>query len=113
MSVSSVQPPVFDAPFRLDQTGQVVVVEQDSPAEIGAAVYDVIVCPVGANIADPGFGIPSPIFASVPLDTTAIAAAVQALEPRASTTVVQQAISRVQALQPVELDVTSQVQAGS
>lgn len=104
-------PPAFDAPFRLDSGGLVVVADQDSSADIGSCVYNVIVCPQGAKLNAPTFGNPSDLFDNLPIDTKAIEKAVNSLEPRANTTVIQEQIQRVQALQPVQLDVTSEVSA--
>lgn len=105
--------PQFDAPFRLGPDGQPVTVVQDSPNEIGAAVYDIMVCPQGAAVNNPDFGIPSPLFDLLDIDTAAIVAAVQQLEPRATTDVVQRAITQVSHPQQVTLVVTSQVTTGS
>jgi hypothetical protein len=105
-------PPQFDAPFRLDTSGHPVMVEQDSSEEIGAAVYNIVICPQGAKLNDPTFGTPSPLFGNAPLDTTAIIKAVQAREPRANATAVQETIRVVQAAQPVRLDVVAHVSAG-
>jgi phage baseplate assembly protein W len=72
-----------DAPFRLDVTGRPVYVEQDSPADVAACVYRILSCPQGAKPGDPDFGIPWPLFQTAPLNTQAILAAVQQIEPRA------------------------------
>ena len=79
----SVDLPQFDGPFRLNPDGQVAVVEQDSPAEVGVAVLNILVCPQGANTTDPAFGVPSLLFGSLPVDLTDIQAAVTGQEPRA------------------------------
>lgn len=102
-------PPAFDAPFRLDVSGHVVTVDQDSPSDIGSCVYNVIVCPQGAKLNDDSFGNPSDLFDNLPVDTAAIQKAVNSLEPRSNTTVVQEQILRVQSLQPVQVDVTAEV----
>src|ERR1035437_3878900 len=76
----------FDAPFRLGVDGKPVMVAQNSPEEVGAAVYNILVCPQGAKLADPMFGMPSPLFQPTPLDLTAILRTLQRLEPRADYT---------------------------
>lgn len=74
--------PQFDAPFRLDDNGLAVVVEQNSPSDVAACVYNVLTCPVGDKLGDPSFGVPSLLFSTVPLNTAGILAAIQRLEPR-------------------------------
>lgn len=82
-------------PFRLGDDGVPVTVPQDSPEEIGAAVLNVLVCPQGAKLADPGFGIPELLFQNVPLNLTGVLEAVRRLEPRADLSATQ-ALSDVQ-----------------
>lgn len=84
--------PQFDVPFRIGKNGQVATVEQGSAEEVGAQIYNVIACPQGAKLNDPTFGIPSPLFAAMPLDTSGIANAVQAQVPGATIDVIQRAL---------------------
>lgn len=74
--------PHFAAPFSF-VAGHASVLEQDDPAEIGAAVYNVAVCPQGFRIDLPDFGRPDPSFQAMPLDTAPILAALRRWEPRA------------------------------
>jgi hypothetical protein len=85
----AVKLPQFDAPFRFGSDGRPVVVEQDSPQEVGAAVYNVLICEQGAKLNDPGFGRRAPLFDNVPLDLTGTLAALRRLEPRASYTLTE------------------------
>lgn len=105
--------PQFDSPFRLGSDGQPVTVEQFTAEDYGAQVYNVLVCPQGAKLGDPDFGIPWPVFDLLNLDVQAIADAVQRLVPDASIDVVQEQLERVAQLQPVQVDVTAQVESGS
>ncbi len=79
--------PQFDNPFRLAANGTPIVVQQDSPADIAACVTNIVLCPVGAKHGDPTFGVPSLLFQTVPLQTDGVLAAIQRLEPRATTTI--------------------------
>jgi hypothetical protein len=81
--------PHFDAAFRLGPNGKPVVVEQDSPQDVGQCVYDVLVCPEGAKLGDATFGVPSPLGSGLPLDLSSWTQALNRLEPRASYTVDQ------------------------
>ncbi len=85
---NAITTPQFDAPFRLDATGVPVTVEQDSIADIAACVYNILSCPQGFKTGDPQFGIPPLLFKTVPLNVTGIAAAIQRLEPRATTQII-------------------------
>jgi phage baseplate assembly protein W len=76
--------PQFDAPFRLDHDGQVATVEQGSPADVAACVYNIAVCPQGAKLGDPAFGVPSLLFNTIPLNTSGLLAALRKFEPRAT-----------------------------
>lgn len=77
--------PQFDAPFRLNPDGTPALVEQDSPQDVGACIYNISVCLQGEKLGDPNFGVPSLLFQTVPLQTQTKIAAIRRLEPRAST----------------------------
>lgn len=83
MSVSEPFVPSFDAPFRIGPDGLVATVEQGSAADIGAQVYNVLICPQGAKLNDPGFGISSPLFDQMPIDGSGIEKSVMAQVPGA------------------------------
>ena len=88
-TVAFIQPGLlqFDAPFRLDHGGHPVMVEQDSPQEIGAAIYNILVCEQGAKLNDPGFGRVAPLFENAGNgDLTGTLTALRRLEPRANYT---------------------------
>lgn len=104
--------PQFDAPFRLDSKGQAVTVEQGSPEDIAAQIYNVIACPQGAKQNDPTWGIPSPLFGPVPLDLNGIVKAVQALVPGATVEAVQRAVGNYSTVD-VTLTATGGVQASN
>lgn len=94
MSTSAPVVPQWDAPFRLDQTtGKVVEVEQGSPQDVAAQIYNVISCPQGAALNQPSFGIPFPLFQSLPLDLNAIVKAVQTLVRDATIEAIQQTLA--------------------
>ena len=59
--------------------------EQDSLNEILSAVAEITVCPMGAWVDRPSFGIPSQLFAQAPLDAGTVTQAIQRSEPRAVT----------------------------
>lgn len=78
-------------PRRLDVHGKVVVNEQDSVEHVAACVYAIATCVTGQMPLIPTFGVPSPLFRSVPLDLTALVKAVGDQEPRAHVTATEQA----------------------
>jgi phage baseplate assembly protein W len=86
--------PQFSYPFSIDSTGTAesnpnyglpVVVEQNSPEDVAACVANIVVCPQGSKMGDPSFGVPSVLFQTLPVNTNGILAAIQKLEPRATT----------------------------
>lgn len=79
----------FVAPFALGADGKPLVCAQDSPQDIASSVYNIVVCPQGAKLSDPGFGIPDPLFHTIPLDTSQIQTAIEAQEPRAEISITQ------------------------
>lgn len=75
--------PHFRFPFALSANGASVVVdEQDSIREIESCENVIIRCPTGWREEKPDFGWPFPEFASAPIDTTALEAALRRFEPR-------------------------------
>jgi len=98
---SSVQTPVelphFAAPFAWTDTGAGVL-EQDTPDEIAACVFNIASCPVAFLAHDPEFGIDDLSFATLPLDIDGLVADLDRQEPRASITAIDS---------PDGLDVTS------
>lgn len=108
MSISNGSTPQWDSPFRINPDGLVAEVAQGSTEEIGGQIYNVLTCPQGAALSDPDFGIPTPLFGSLPLNTAAIVKAVQALVPGATVAAVQQQIDRLQQ-NPTVVDVTGTV----
>lgn len=75
--------PHFAFPFTFNTTtGSVDVVEQDTIEHINACCQVIIRCPLGFRIDRPEFGWPFPEFATVPIDTTALVAALEEFEPR-------------------------------
>lgn len=75
-------------PFTITADGAVVV-QQDSVEEVAACVAAICSFVEGEREDNPTFGIPSPLFAGVPIDTTSIRAALQVLEPRAALDIVE------------------------
>jgi len=73
----------FDAPFRFDSSGQPVVVAQGSPEDIGAQVYNTVVCPEGAKLGDPKFGVPLVLFGQAPLNTAPLLNGIRRVVPDA------------------------------
>jgi hypothetical protein len=78
--------PHIACPRSLNPNGSVVVNEQDSLENVAACVYAIATCEVGQMPLIADFGIPSPLFQTVPLDLTEIVKAVSAQEPRAEST---------------------------
>lgn len=89
MSTSSpdvIVTPHFGWPFTFSPETGVAVVEQDSLDEIMANVRLIVSCPLGAWLDVPSFGVPSPLFAQAPVNTSGIEQAIVQWEPRAVTT---------------------------
>ncbi len=87
----AVTTPHFASPFTLAPSGRVIVNEQNSQEDVEDAVYNVVVCPQGAKLGDPSFGVPFLLFSNLPLDTGPTVAAIQRLEPRATVAIIQSA----------------------
>lgn len=82
--------PHFRHPFSRSTTGKTVeVVDQDSVEEIRSCEAVIVACPVGFFPPEPDFGWPFPEFRNVPLDTTALRAALARFEPRGDANVEQ------------------------
>ena len=79
--------PHFNSPFGLGTNGRVIVNEQNSISDVESAVLDIMLCPQGAKLGDPNFGIPWPLFQTIPLNTSGIYNAVTQQEPRATLTI--------------------------
>lgn len=75
--------PHFAWPFTFNAAGAQVN-EQDSLDDVFDCTQAIVACPVGARSDLPGFGIPNPLFAQAPLDTSGIARSLTYWEPRAS-----------------------------
>lgn len=73
----------FALPFRLGTDSQVVVVEQDSDAEIEASVIVILRSRLGYRDDRPEFGIADPTFRQGGADLEALREAVAEFEPRA------------------------------
>jgi phage baseplate assembly protein W len=77
--------PHFAVPFRVDTSGSVAVVDQDSDEEIAQCVRVLMSTTMGERIELPDYGIPNPVFATVSThDDADMAAAVGKWEPRAT-----------------------------
>lgn len=102
-------PQNFDAPFRFNADGTVASVDQGSPADVGAQLYNVVTCQQGSAPFDPAFGVPWPLFQTMPLDLKALVAAAQRLVPGATVSAVQEALTRVTHPQQATVDITATV----
>lgn len=89
--------PHFAGPFQFKANGKPVVVQQDSTEDVASSLYNILLCPQGAKLDDPTFGVPSPLFQTFPLNWTATLAAVAELEPRAQTTSLAQQLNTLNA----------------
>ena len=63
--------PHFAAQFQLGRHGSAVV-EQDSPGDLQARAFNVLVCPAGFREDEPEFGRPELLFKALPVNTRAI-----------------------------------------
>jgi phage baseplate assembly protein W len=77
--------PHFALPFRVEASGSVAVLDQDSEEEIAQCVGVLMSTTVGERIELPGYGIRSPVFSTMSThDDADMAAAVGKWEPRAT-----------------------------
>ena len=95
--------PHFDAPFELMRTG-VKVVEQGSPEEIAACIFNICVCEEGFREDRPEFGIPPLLFQTLPLNTEALKVQINRFEPRATLTVTAEAEAMTAAQQKITVE---------
>jgi len=86
-AVETVESPHIAYPFSFESDGSLAVVQEGSAEEVAASVANIAVCPQGYRLDLPGFGIPDPTFATLPIDTSGIKSAIEQWEPRASVTV--------------------------
>jgi hypothetical protein len=78
MTVTIAQPA---PPAPLGADGFPSICEQGSAADLEAKALMFLSCPQGANPYDPEFGLPAQLFGAVPVNTTAINAALAAYMP--------------------------------
>jgi hypothetical protein len=83
--------PHLNYPFEINQN-TAEVNEQGSLQDIFACVQAICDCIVGSSFDLPGFGVPDVAFQNGPPDMTAFIAAVQDQEPRATESIITQAI---------------------
>lgn len=74
--------PKLRIPLRVEN-GRLALVEQDSQSNVAACVYAILSYERGSRIEDPNFGIESPDFAQLPLDTAEWLEQIARYEPRA------------------------------
>ena len=84
--------PHWNYPVTFSTTNGVGVVQQDTLEEIFANVKMTVTCPQGACPELPDVGVPSVAFGQAPIDPAPIVQAVQLQEPRATGTVISQAV---------------------
>jgi len=82
--VRDVDAPTFAFPFTFNAKGEALVVQQGTVEDVASCAANIAVCPIGFRTDAPDFGAPDPSFATLPLDTGALADAITRWEPRAS-----------------------------
>jgi phage baseplate assembly protein W len=105
--------PHFAHPFRVDASGSVAVLDQDTDEEIAQCVQVLLSTTVGERIEVPTYGIPNPVFRNQStVDDANMAAAVRKWEPRATalvhSTVIDESLRHVL----VELELSQDLLAG-
>jgi hypothetical protein len=93
-STPAVSVPHFQFPFVINGNSAAVV-EQDSYEEILSTVQVIVACEIGTCPELPTFGRPDLTFSQAPIDTSALLAAVQQWEPRATYEAVVSALDTV------------------
>lgn len=104
--------PQFDVPFRFDSNGLVATVEQDTLGDIGGRVYNVLTCIHGEKLADPSFGIPSPLFRLIGTNgvpTQDLVSEIERQVPEATIEIIQQALQYVTTPQVATLNIVASV----
>ena len=75
--------PHFAFPLRLDGSGHIAIVQQDSVDDILGCVFMALKTPIGSRPYVPNFGVDDYTFATAPVRLSEIQAQVIASEPRA------------------------------
>lgn len=72
--------PHFASPFSIGRSGAAVV-EQGSPENAADNIYNIAVCPQGARLDNPAFGIPQLAYANMPIPLDKLEEALKTYEP--------------------------------
>jgi phage baseplate assembly protein W len=75
--------PHFVFPLRIDGSGHIATVEQDSTEDILSCVYVALKTPLGTRPYVPNFGVDDYTFSQAPVRLSEIQAQIVASEPRA------------------------------
>jgi phage baseplate assembly protein W len=75
--------PHFQFPLRIDGSGHIATVEQDSTEDILSCVYVALKTPIGSRPYVPNFGVDDYTFSNAPVQISEIQAQIIASEPRA------------------------------
>src|SRR4051794_12283387 len=107
MTNAAGEPVHFPMPFRRGADGKVATVVQDTPEHHLSQVQTVVRYPLGYRDPEkPGFGIPWPDFASAPVKTDAIQAAIDRQVPNADVSLDEYADLLGPAFRTLEVDVS-------
>lgn len=96
--------PHFAAPFEIGRKGAKVV-EQGTPEQVQASVYNICVCETGFREDAPTFGRPPLLFNPVPLDITQLKSQIERFEPHASVVAAAELEAMIPAYQSVRVEV--------
>lgn len=75
--------PHFAFPLRIDGSGHLATVAQDSVDDILSCVYMALKTPIGSRVYVPNFGVDDYTFSNAPVRLAEIQAQIVASEPRA------------------------------
>jgi len=103
---SLVATPHLRFPFSFSAENGATVLEQDSFDEIISSVQMVLACPLGACPDLPTYGYPDLTFEPGPPSTSALLAAIQLWEPRATEAAVVTALAETQGTWSVQITPT-------
>lgn len=99
------EPVNFASPLTFDTHGQIRTVVQNSPADLQMRVLNTCLCVEGEREDNPAFGIPDLTFTQVPLDVTALRAAIELwAETSVTATEAEEAFNTVRRSVTVEIE---------
>jgi len=102
----AIENPCYDFPYRVDNTGRPVEVEQNTTEEIANCVQVALLTPTGTVDLIPEYGTAPRVFSQLPADTGRLVGQAERCEPRASLLAEQDLDRAVDGVLAVRVEVT-------